>query len=97
MRTPCAVAFLALASVAIGHQMATLRWADLAPLLRSYRWPQVGLAIDLTAVSFLLLGAIEILALGRCQPAARGASRDATLSSRRSFRMRSASPWESPC
>jgi phosphatidylserine/phosphatidylglycerophosphate/cardiolipin synthase-like enzyme/uncharacterized membrane protein YbhN (UPF0104 family) len=58
------LAFLALASVTIWHQMATLRWADLAPLLRSYHWAQVGLAIGLTAVSFLLLGAIEILALG---------------------------------
>jgi phosphatidylserine/phosphatidylglycerophosphate/cardiolipin synthase-like enzyme/uncharacterized membrane protein YbhN (UPF0104 family) len=57
------LAFLALASVTIWHQMATLRWADLAPLLRSYRWPQVALAFGLTAVSFLLLGAIEILAL----------------------------------
>jgi phosphatidylserine/phosphatidylglycerophosphate/cardiolipin synthase-like enzyme/uncharacterized membrane protein YbhN (UPF0104 family) len=58
------LAFLTLAFVTIWHQMATLRWADLAPLLRSYRWPQVVLAIGLTAVSFLLLGAIEMLALG---------------------------------
>ena len=57
------LAFLALAAFAIWRQLATLRWADLAPLLRSYRWPQVALAAGFTATSFLLLGAVEILAL----------------------------------
>lgn len=57
------VAFLALAAMAIWRQLTTLHWADLAPVLRGYRWPQVALALGFTAASFLLLGAIEILAL----------------------------------
>jgi phosphatidylserine/phosphatidylglycerophosphate/cardiolipin synthase-like enzyme/uncharacterized membrane protein YbhN (UPF0104 family) len=57
------LAFLALASVAIWRQLAALHWTDVAPLIRSYRWPQVALAAGFTAASFLLLGAVEILAL----------------------------------
>ena len=57
------LAFLGLASLAIWRQLATLHWADLAPLLRSYRWPQFALAAGFTAASFLLLGGVEILAL----------------------------------
>ena len=55
--------FLALAAVAISHQVAALRWAEIAPLLRGYRWSQIALALPFTAGSFLLLGGIEILAL----------------------------------
>jgi phosphatidylserine/phosphatidylglycerophosphate/cardiolipin synthase-like enzyme/uncharacterized membrane protein YbhN (UPF0104 family) len=58
------VTFLALAATIVWRQVATLHVADLTPLLRSYRWPQVALALAFTALSFLLLGAIEILALG---------------------------------
>jgi phosphatidylserine/phosphatidylglycerophosphate/cardiolipin synthase-like enzyme/uncharacterized membrane protein YbhN (UPF0104 family) len=57
------VALLTVAAITIWHQLAALQWAGLPPLLRSYRWPQLALAIGLTAASFLLLGAIEILAL----------------------------------
>jgi phosphatidylserine/phosphatidylglycerophosphate/cardiolipin synthase-like enzyme/uncharacterized membrane protein YbhN (UPF0104 family) len=57
------LAFLALAAVAIARQLSALRWAELAPLLRGYRWSRIALAMALTAASFLLLGAIEILAL----------------------------------
>jgi phosphatidylserine/phosphatidylglycerophosphate/cardiolipin synthase-like enzyme/uncharacterized membrane protein YbhN (UPF0104 family) len=55
--------FLLVGGVAIWRQAGTIQWAEVGPLLRSYRWPQLGLAIGLTAGSFLLLGAIEILAL----------------------------------
>ena len=57
------LALLGLASIAIWRQLATLHWADMTPLLRSYRWPQLALAAGFTAASFLLLGGIEILAL----------------------------------
>jgi phosphatidylserine/phosphatidylglycerophosphate/cardiolipin synthase-like enzyme/uncharacterized membrane protein YbhN (UPF0104 family) len=55
--------FLIVGGVAIWRQAGTIHWAEVSPLLASYRWPQLGLAIGLTAGSFLLLGAIEILAL----------------------------------
>jgi phosphatidylserine/phosphatidylglycerophosphate/cardiolipin synthase-like enzyme/uncharacterized membrane protein YbhN (UPF0104 family) len=57
------VAFLTIAAVTIWHQLAALQWTDLPTLLRDYRWTQLALAIALTAASFLVLGAIEILAL----------------------------------
>lgn len=57
------LAFLALASAAIWRQLAGLHWTEVAPLVRGYRWPQLALALAITAASFLLLGAIEILAL----------------------------------
>jgi phosphatidylserine/phosphatidylglycerophosphate/cardiolipin synthase-like enzyme/uncharacterized membrane protein YbhN (UPF0104 family) len=56
-------AFLTVATIAIWHRLATLQWMDLHTLLRGYGWMQVALAISLTAASFLLLGAIEILTL----------------------------------
>ena len=54
---------LAVAAIVIWRQATTLHWTEVAPLLHSYRWPQVALALVFTALSFLLLGAIEILAL----------------------------------
>ena len=57
------LAFLVLAAVAISRQVAALRWAEIAPLLRGYRRSQIALALVFTAGSFLLLGGIEILAL----------------------------------
>lgn len=61
---------LALAVVILWRQAATLHVAEMVPLLRSYRWPQIALALGLTALSFLLLGAIEILALGQASAGA---------------------------
>ncbi len=55
--------FLTIAGAAIWRQAGSIDWSELGPLLRGYRWPQLGLAIGFTAGSFLLLGVIEILAL----------------------------------
>jgi phosphatidylserine/phosphatidylglycerophosphate/cardiolipin synthase-like enzyme/uncharacterized membrane protein YbhN (UPF0104 family) len=57
------LAFLVIAGIAIWRQTRLIDWTELGPLLHGYRGPQLALAIALTAGSFLLLGAIEILAL----------------------------------
>lgn len=57
------LAFLMVGGVVIWRQSGMIHWSEVVPLLGSYRWPQLGLALGLTAGSFLLLGAIEILAL----------------------------------
>ena len=57
------VTFLLIGAVAIWRQAGTIHWSEVGPLLASYRWPQLGVAVGLAAGSFLLLGAIEIVAL----------------------------------
>lgn len=62
------LAFFAVAIVAIRHQVATLHVADLAPILRSYGWPQLVAALGCAVLSFLTLGAIEWSALATVAP-----------------------------
>lgn len=64
------VALFAGALVALGHQFAGVNRDDVRRALRSYRWPQLTLAILCTSASFLTLGAIELVAT-------RGAASDA--------------------
>ena len=56
-------AFLAVAVVTVWREVSILQWDQLPSLLHGYRWTQFALAIGLTAVSFLLLGTLELLAI----------------------------------
>lgn len=55
--------FLGVSAFTIRHELGILQWDLLPPLLHSFRWTQFALAVGLTLVSFLLLGALELAAI----------------------------------